>query len=92
MPTHFSAFSRLVNDDEGRIFALTIPIPKNGLYSWDVFDKEGRYLAEIKVPGSQWHLSNMKKGIIWKNGKLYTAEEDADGYHIVKRYNVTWNY
>lgn len=93
MPTYFAAFYRLVADDEGRIYALTRPVSQDGKsYLWDVFDIEGRYLAEIKLPGSQWHLSNMKKGILWKNGKLYTAEEDENGYHIVKRYEVTWNY
>ncbi len=91
IPTHFAAFSRLFSDNEGRIYALTLPVSKdNKSYLWDVFDKEGRYLAEIKLPGSQWHLSNMKKAMLWKEGKLYTVEENVDGYHIVKRYRVTW--
>ena len=82
-----------VADDEGRIYTLTMPVSQDEKsYLWDVFDMEGRYLAEIKLPGSLSHLVDRKNGILWKRGKLYTVEEDENGYHIVKCYKVTWNY
>ena len=91
LPTHFPGFSRLVADDKGKIFALTAPLSLTmKSFFWDVFDAEGRYLANIRLPGSVWHLSNMKNGLLWKGGKLYVVEEDKDGYHIVKRYAVEW--
>jgi hypothetical protein len=91
LPTHFAAFLRLMADDEGRIWAQTPPTgPEDKSFTWDVFDPEGRYLTNVRIPGSAWHMNNMKNSIIWKAGKLYTVEEDEDGYHIVKRYRAEW--
>jgi hypothetical protein len=28
---------------------------------------------------------------LFKKGKLYTIEEDEEGYRVVKRYKVKWN-
>jgi hypothetical protein len=93
IPAHFAAYSRLMADDEGRIFALTPPIdPESKSFTWDVFDAEGRYLANIRLPGSAWHLGNMKNGLLWKAGKLYAVEEDEDGYHLVKRCRANWTW
>jgi hypothetical protein len=93
MPTHYAAYSRLIADDEGKIFALTSPTyPESKLYSWDLFDVEGRYLAVVRLPGSAWHLANMKNGLLWKKGKLYVVEEDEDGYHLIKRYAAAWTW
>lgn len=55
---------------------------RNG-YFFDVFDAEGKYTAQIFLPGSPR---------AWKNGKLYLEESDQDGYLYVKRYAVTWDY
>ena len=29
---------------------------------------------------------------VWKKGKLYTIEYDEEGFELIKRYKVTWNY
>ena len=29
---------------------------------------------------------------VWKKQKLYTIEEDEEGYQVVKRYKVNWKY
>jgi len=93
IPAHFAVYSRLVADDEGRIFALTPPFdPESKSFTWDMFDGEGRYLAKVRLPGSAWHLGNMKNGLLWKAGKLYAVEEDEDGYHLVKRYRADWKW
>lgn len=93
LPTHFPAFARLMTDDEGRIFALTAPYGlESKSFDWDVFDTEGRYLAEVRLPGSAWHLTNWKNGLLWKAGKLYAVEEDENGYHLVKRYRADWKW
>jgi hypothetical protein len=93
LPTHFPVFARLMADDEGRIFALTAPYsPESTSFSWDVFDKEGRYLASVRLPGSSWHMTNMKNALLWKAGKMYVVEEDEGGYHVVKRYRADWKW
>ena len=93
IPTNFASYSRLMADNEGRIFASTPPFGlESKSFTWDVFDAEGRYLAIVRLPGSAWHLGNMKSGLVWKAGKLYAVEEDEDGYHVVKRYRADWNW
>ncbi len=93
MPTHFPAYLRLAADDEGRIFALTPPYdPEDRSFTWDVFDAEGRFLANVRLPGSGELMMNMRNGLFWKAGKLYVVEEDEDGYHLVKRYRAEWTW
>ena len=83
VPKYFPAIYSLTTDDEGRIFVHTYEKSGNGKYFNDVFDKEGRYIAKIS-------LKDRLK--VWKNRKLYTIEEDEDGFQFVKRYKVTWDY
>lgn len=84
LPKFYSAFYRITLDDEGRIFVQTWEkiINEEGYYH-DVFDLKGGYVA--KVP-----LRIMP--LVWKNNKLYTIEEDEEGFQMVKRYKVTWRY
>jgi len=72
----------MTTDDEGRIFVRTYKKTEEGKYYNDVFDSEGKYIARISLK---------YRPIVWKNQKLYTIEEDEDGYQYVKRYKVTWN-
>ena len=55
-------------------------------YFFDVYDREGRYLTKFPLKIVSW------TSLIWKENKLYTVEEDENGYQYVKRYKVTWNY
>ena len=49
-----------------------------------VFDsKQGKYIAKIPLKF---------KPQTWKKNKLYSIEEDEEGFQVVKRYKVTWNY
>jgi len=83
VPKYFPAIYSLTTDDEGRIFSRTFEKAGNGKYFNDVFDQEGRYIAKIS-------LKDCPK--VWKKGKLYTIEEDEEGFQVIKRYRVTWNY
>jgi len=79
-----NAFMYLSIDESGRIFTRTYEKSYDEVgYYYDVFDSEGKYIAKIPLK---------IRPLIWKKGKLYTIEEDDDGYQLVKRYKVTWNY
>jgi len=77
---YHSAFANFMIDDQGWLFVANWEkVGKD--YVYDVFDPEGRYIAKFIPP---------YKSIIIKKEKLYTSEEDEDGYQIVKRYAMTW--
>lgn len=81
---YHSAYRRLFLDDEGRIFVRAWEkIVDEDIYYYDVFDHEGRYIVKIPL---------RTRPYICKKGKLYSIEEDEDGFQMVKKYKVTWKY
>ena len=82
LPEYYPAYESFTTDNDGRLFVSTFEKAKNGEgYYCDVFDAEGRYLAKIALK------TNSR---VWKNNKLYTIEEDEEGYQFVKRYKMSW--
>ena len=82
IPKYHCPFRSMIADDEGRIFVRTYERVADGEgYYYDVFDAEGKYI--VKVPLKS-------RPFLFKNSKLYTVEEDEEGYQYVKRYKVTW--
>lgn len=86
--SHFPAFSEISVDDEGRIFAKTFERveEREDIFYYDVFDREGKYIAKIPLK------MVLDRNSVWKKHKLYCIEEEEEGYQLVKKYNVTWNY
>ena len=84
LPKYFPAFEDFSVDEDGRIYVQTYErqMDEDKFY-FDVFDPDGRYVTKTR-------LNSLPK--YWKNGKMYTAEEDENGYLYVKRYKVNWNY
>jgi len=83
VPKYFPAIHSITTDDEGRIFVRTYKKIGERKYYNDVFDSEGRCIAKVA-------LKDRLK--VWKKNKLYTIEEDEEGYQKIKRYKVTWKY
>jgi hypothetical protein len=82
---YFDPINWISVDEENRIFIDTLEKTKDRKYYYhDVFDSEGRYIAKVGLPS--WPTLSM----VWKNNKLYTIEENEEGFMIVKRYKVTW--
>ena len=82
-PKYFPPYRTLIADDEGRIYVYTSErTPDKEKYYYDIFDAEGRYILRIPLRTSFRVIK----------GKLYTIEEDEDGYQYVKRYKVFWNF
>jgi len=77
-----SAYQRFIVDDEGKIFVLTWERAADGDgYCCDIFDSEGKCIAKVSLKSTPQVI---------KENRIYTIEEDENGYQIVKRYKVTW--
>ncbi|MBM3311222.1 MAG: hypothetical protein FJY80_06920 [Candidatus Aminicenantes bacterium] len=77
------AFRNLLADDAGRIYVHTWKKNPDGqCVTYDLFDKDGRFLAVL----------TLKERAMIRKDKLYTVEEDEDGFQTIKRYSVTWNF
>ena len=82
VPKHHTAFQRFTVDDKDRIFVQTWEKTKEGKgFIFDVFNSDGICIA--RVP-----LNAVPR--IWKKDKLYTIEEDTEGYQSIVRYKVIW--
>jgi hypothetical protein len=80
-PTCYPEFIRFTCDEEGRIFVQNFEQSQDGESYYDVFDSEGKFIITIALK---------YRPQVWKNGKMYSIEEDSYGVQIVKRYKVTW--
>jgi len=79
-PEYFPPFQTFLLDDEGRLFVRTFTKGKaKGEYEIDVFDPEGRYIAQFITK------SDLRQ---YKAGKAYGIEETDEGYQVIKRYSV----
>ena len=86
IPNNYPSFQLFIVDDEGRIFVKRfMEVEKSDNHHFDVFDDEGKYITNI-ILDSKFQFG------IFKNKKLFSIEEDEDGYQYVKRYKVTWKY
>ena len=83
IPKYHSAYQHISVDEKGRLFIQTWERKGKTDFYYDVFDLEGKFITKVI-------LKSQPK--MWKKNKLYTIEEDEDGYQYVKRYKVTWNY
>lgn len=82
-PQHHPPFYRFLFDEKGFIFIQTLEKGDGeNVYIHDIFSPEGRFLARMPIK---------RVPVIFKSGKMYSLEEDEDGYTVVKRYAVTWN-
>jgi len=68
--------------------AVVVDTRENEYTLFDIFDKEGKYVANFKttVPSLPVEGLFFEFQFFFKNGKAYAVEEE-DGYKFVKRYN-----
>lgn len=95
-PKFHPPYRVVTSDDQGRIIVYVYseytgePSQKTeGLF--DVFDREGRYIAHIRFP-FRFPFRTLIESPLWKAGKLYTVEQDEDGYLYIVRYAVEFNF
>ncbi|MCP2604710.1 6-bladed beta-propeller [Candidatus Aminicenantes bacterium AH-873-B07] len=81
-PKYYPPYQSFVLADNGRLIVRTFERgKKEGEYYYDVFDKEGRYIAKILLKGEIR---------IWKKNRLYSIEENEEGFRILKCYRAFW--
>ena len=83
VPKNHPAVQAVLVDDVSRIFVKTIISDEDQRYFYDIFTKEGKYVAKVPLSG---------KVQVIRNDRLYAIEEDENGYQYIKCYKVTWNY
>jgi len=84
IPKHHNPIQWIIIDDEGRIWVMTYEQmeEEEGFYH-DVFDSEGKFIVKIPLK---------TRPFVIKKEKLYTVEEDEDGFLSIKSYKVLWKY
>jgi hypothetical protein len=81
-PNLFPPFQLFTLDEKGRIFVRTWEKgQEKDEFVHDIFDPEGRYIAQFT---SKINVS------VWKNGKAYAADENEEGFNVIKIYLVSW--
>ena len=87
-PDTYPPIRDIFADPEGRIYVSTYERCEEGEDCWymDAFDKEGRYLTRFPLRFS------LDRGMLWKGGKLTRIEADEEGYQMIKRYSVRWDF
>ncbi len=87
IPKNHAAYRDFTIDEEGRCYVRSWEKdPGTKEYYLDIFDSKGIYIAKVPID------VNLNRNSVWKKNKLYTIEENEEGYPVVKRYKVTWNY
>jgi hypothetical protein len=84
IPSHYPPIRTLVVADTDHIFVRTYVKDGQGGFLHDVFDPEGRFVAQFPLGGEEFTM-------MARDGKLYTlVREDAEGIPLVKRYGIVW--
>jgi hypothetical protein len=82
-PKMFPPFQYFSIDEADRVIVRSWEKgEKNDEFVHDIFDSEGRFIAQFV---SKINIS------IWKNGKAYAIEENDEGFQVIKRYSVRWD-
>jgi hypothetical protein len=85
-PKFYHPIADISVDEEGKIFVRTNErAGAENSFFYDIFDAEGKYIARFPLKTIE------KIPLVWKKNKLYSVEEDKEGYLFVKRYKVKWN-
>ena len=81
-PEHHPPFLRFIHDETGRLYVQTYErADAKDVYFHDVFDRDGRYIAKVPLK---------RTPVLFRGGKLYSLEENDEGYPLIKRYRLIW--
>ena len=84
-PKKYPPIFTLIGDSDEKLFIRTYERNKDGLFKWDVFDEEGRYVLSFFHPEEDI-LFTLRKG------KVYSLNVDnEEGIPHIRRYKMVWN-
>ena len=82
IPDRYPPFSGLSCDDSGRIYVKTYTHTGQEVgEAYDVFDAEGRYMAQVTLPVPL---------MVMRDDRLYTIVDTGSGFREVKRFRMSW--
>ena len=88
---YFPAFDFIFCDEKGRLFVKTFnKLEGSEAYVIDVFDEEGKFIAQTALEIAD-EISLFQDKCIIRNGKLYTKSYTKNGFPVIKRFNIIWN-
>jgi len=80
IPEVYPPYLMLIVDPDGRMLVRTFDKGKTDKeYFFDLFDSRGRYV---------YRFAARTEFVLWRNGRLFGTEEDADGFKVLKCYRV----
>jgi hypothetical protein len=82
-PNNYPAFDWFYPGINGGIVVRTYEKTEDESHYFDFFDSDGRYIA--KIPFKFFPRA-------WRNNNAYFAEEDEEGYPLIKRYKTIWKF
>jgi len=75
------AYQSFFVDSLGYLYVKTWnPGPHENEFVYNIFDKEGRYLANQSMTGRLW---------IARNGYFYSVDEDKEEFHVVRKFSAS---
>jgi hypothetical protein len=84
IPSHYPPIRTLVVTDTDHILIRTYVKDGKGGFVNDVFDPEGRFVAQFSLGPEEFSMQA-------RDGKLLTlVREDAEGTPLIKRYGMVW--
>ncbi|MCJ7680861.1 MAG: hypothetical protein MUP70_09070 [Candidatus Aminicenantes bacterium] len=88
---YFPAFDFIFCDYEGRLFVITFNKWEGSeSYVIDVFDEEGKFIAQTALEIAD-EISLFQDKCIIRNGKFYTKSYTQNDFPVIKRFNIKWN-
>jgi hypothetical protein len=81
-PKYYPPYQFFSLDEQERIFVRTWEKGEvKGEYVFDIFNPEGIFIAQYITKADVR---------LWKDNKMYSIEENDDGFKVIKRYGVYW--
>ncbi len=71
IPKYYEPYSSMFADDAGLVFVTTRIHRKTGITSWDVFNREGKFLCSFEMKDS------LTPFFLWRSDRVYFRGENA---------------
>lgn len=90
-PPNWHPFHAFFPDEDGRLYVMTYePGDRPGKYVFDIFDKDGIFVARTVLPVFPIHGGDRALLARFRGGRLYAVEEKESGFKRLNAYDVTW--